>query len=420
MQARVAHQLVQRGRLTGKWTPMVRQNRRNSFIKQVMEQVKRDMEKDEKMKKDWDKVQQTSERVSQRGAKGGEKLEELGEKLQSLSSKTSELLSSWKDKAASASGSASSRLDKVTEDSEALKKAREFARSAGSASSSVLGKGKDAFGSVMDASRDAFSWVGDEHKKAEKTKQWKATRDTMATAEAERKAAAEKAAADKAAGVNVDEQEQATAAPEPDSALVVSKAHSSSWERFGGGLRDMPFLSSVFENPLFDRLFGESEIAASIREMKDIDYSFRLEEFQEDMEYVVAPHIISAYLEGDSEGLQKQCGDAAFAAVNAGIKERQRQKMTLDTTILSGPREIELKGAKLMEQGAPCFIWTFNMQQVNCLRDHEGEIIEGAVDDIRTVCYAMAVTRHPELDKLDLEYPWQVSELAILWNQPCF
>lgn len=420
MQARVAHQLVQRGRLTGKWTPMVRQNRRNSFIKQVMEQVKRDMEKDEKMKKDWDKVQQTSERVSQRGAKGGEKLEELGEKLQSLSSKTSELLSSWKDKAASASGSASSRLDKVTEDSEALKKAREFARSAGSASSSVLGKGKDTFGSVMDASRDAFSWVGDEHKKAEKTKQWKATRDTMAAAEAERKAAAEKAAADKAAGVNVDEQEQATAAPEPDSALVVSKAHSSSWERFGGGLRDMPFLSSVFENPLFDRLFGESEIAASIREMKDIDYSFRLEEFQEDMEYVVAPHIISAYLEGDSEGLQKHCGDAAFAAVNAGIKERQRQKMTLDTTILSGPREIELKGAKLMEQGAPCFIWTFNMQQVNCLRDHEGEIIEGAVDDIRTVCYAMAVTRHPELDKLDLEYPWQVSELAILWNQPCF
>ncbi|CAE8673149.1 unnamed protein product, partial [Polarella glacialis] len=100
--------------------------------------------------------------------------------------------------------------------------------------------------------------------------------------------------------------------------------------------------------------------------------------------------------------------------------ERIRQKLSLDTNILAGPKEMELKGAKLMEQGAPCFIFTFNMQQVNCLRDGEGEILEGAVDDIRNVCYAMAVTRHPNLENLELEYPWQVSELAILWNQPCF
>ena len=49
-------------------------------------------------------------------------------------------------------------------------------------------------------------------------------------------------------------------------------------------------------------------------------------------------------------------------------------------------------------------------------KQHGSHFFE-AVDDIRTVCYAMAVTRHPQLDKLDLEYPWQVSELAILWNQ---
>ena len=61
--------------------------------------------------------------------------------------------------------------------------------------------------------------------------------------------------------------------------------------------------------------------------------------------------------------------------------------------------QVELKGAKLMEAGPPCFIWTFNTQQVNCLRDVEGDIIEGAVDDIRTVHYAMVVTRHPELGK---------------------
>ena len=82
-------------------------------------------------------------------------------------------------------------------------------------------------------------------------------------------------------------------------------------------------------------------------------------------------------------------------------------------------REVELKGAQRQDKGPPCFIWTFNTQQVNCLRDKDGEIIEGAVDDIRTVYYAMAVVKHPELEKT-LEYPWMVSELAIVGNQPSF
>merc|ERR1712048_768995 len=143
-------------------------------------------------------------------------------------------------------------------------------------------------------------------------------------------------------------------------------------------------------------------------------------EFAEDIEYIVAPHIIKTYLEGDAQALEKHCGEAAFAAVNASIKARKQQKLTLDANILAGPKEVELKGAKLMDKGPPCFIWTFNMQQVNCLRDKHGEIIEGAVDDIRTVRYAMVVQRHPHLDKLDIEYPWQISELAIVGNQPCF
>merc|ERR1719454_10757 len=105
-----------------------------------------------------------------------------------------------------------------------------------------------------------------------------------------------------------------------ETALVVSKEKTSSWDRFGAGLRDMPFLSNVFDNPLFDRLFGESEIAASIREMKEIDPSFFLEDFAEEIEYVVAPHIVQNFLDGKAEPLELHCGEAAFAAVNASIK----------------------------------------------------------------------------------------------------
>jgi len=380
-----------------------------------MEQVKRDIENDEKLKKDFEKVQHSSHKIRQRSAATGETLDSLGENLRSVSSKTSEILSRWRESVGSSAGAVSNRMSEASEQNEALKKAREFMKSGlestSSVSSSVFSRTKDAFSGAMDKSNKVFSYISDEDKKAEKLKQWKAARDQMAAAEAAAEAGKE------AAG---DSTARSTEAPPEEHALVVSKESNSSWDRFGAGLRDMPFLSSVFENPLFERLFGESEIAASIREMKELDYNFYLEEFAEDMEYVIAPHIIKAYLEGDSEALKRQCGEAAFNAVNASIKERKRQKLSLDTKILAGPKEVELKGAKLMEQGPPCFIWTFTMQQVNCLRDHTGEIIEGAVDDIRTVCYAMAVTRHPDTEQPGLEYPWQISELAILWNQPCF
>lgn len=426
MQSGAARQLARRcgaGRL-----PFV-QSRPNSFIKQVMEQVKKDMEADPKLKKDWEKVQQSSQKMAQKGATVEDRMSDLGENLKSMSSKTSEVLSRWKSKTQEATSSASDKMNEATESNEALKKAREMMRertgAAAEGSKVVTGKAKDVFASVMDSSSKVFSFIGDEHRKGEKTKQWKQTRDAMNAAAAARAAAEEAKAAgadgaEAAAGATSNAKEAAPPPPE-ESALVVSEARGSSWDRFGAGLRDMPFLSSVFENPLFDRLFGESEIAASIREMKEIDYNFYLEEFAEDMEYIVCPHIIQTYLEGDSEALEKHCGDAAFAAVNASIKARHQQKLTLDPAILAGPRELLLVSAKLNDAGPPSFIWTFQMQQVNCLRDHEGEIIEGAVDDIRNVCYAIAVNKHPDVDKATgLEYPWQISELAILWNQPCF
>ena len=51
------------------------------------------------------------------------------------------------------------------------------------------------------------------------------------------------------------------------------------------------------------------------------------------------------------------------------------------------------------------------------------QVVEGAVDDIRNVYYAIAVTRHPycdedsEEDDTQLEFPWLISELAVVGNQ---
>lgn len=417
--------------------PALPARRGNSFIKQVMEQVKRDIEADSKMKKDWDKAQNTAAKMRDVSSQQGEKMASFGESVKSMSAKTSEMLNAWKTTAEEKKKEAAETYAKTAEESEAAKKAAEFAKTAaesGTAGSRmVFTKTKNVFDGVMDSTSKAFAAFGDDASKVNKWKDWKAGRDVAAAhAEAAKekvdaaKAAAEAAEAEAEADpLKAEATDKAEAQPEPvvdaPSELVVSADKTSSWDRMGARLGDMPFLSNVFENPLFDRLFGESEIAASIREMKEIDYQFRLEDFAEDVEYIVAPHIIKTYLDGDSESLERHCGEAAFNAVNASIKARKTQKLTLDTNILAGPHDVELKGAMRFESGPPCFVWTFHMQQVNCLRDKDGEIIEGAVDDIRTVFYAMALQKQMELDvEVAVDYPWQVSELAILGNQACF
>lgn len=393
-------------------------HRRNSFIRQVMDQVKKEAEANERLRKDWEQVQGTAEKLHQQSARQEERFNRLSDHLKNFSADTSERFSAWRTRA----GEASDSMNRYTEQVEVLKRMRKVAHKGFESGAVGSRAARNAFAGVMDTTQKAFSYFGDEDKQAlEKQKRWKAERDL---AEAAAKAAETEAEAAKnnATAADVEGAEEKTAAEgktaEASGALVVSEARSSSWDRFGAGLSDMPFLSSVFENPLFDRLFGESEIAASLREMKENEYGFALEDFTEDMEYVIAPHIIRSYLEGDAESLEKHCGDAAFAAVNASIKARTQQKLSLDTAILTGPQELELKGAQRMENGPPAFIWMFNLQQINCLRDGEGEIVEGAVDDIRTVHYAMAVKRHPDPQAPGLEYPWEVTELAILGNFP--
>jgi len=451
MQSRAVSQItrlgaVRRSVISQPMAPAIAQSQRwNSFIKNVMDQVKKDMENDPKMKEDWKKWEKKSETMDTRRVRNQERMEDMSSRFKSASSTTSEYLSRFKERVAEAKESTSKRASEATSGNESLKNAQEFMKqrydSGASVSSTALNKGKNIFSGVMDKTNSALNFVGGEHEKTEKTKKWReqqAQRDVAmasvqakaeaaeaaatAAEEAEMKAAAASDDPLKAAEAKMKMEAAAKAAEEMEtgSALVVSKTQDgSSWDRFGAGIKDMPFLSNVFDNPLFDRLFGESEIAASIREMKDIEPSFFLEDFAEEIEYIVAPHIVQTFLDGDSDSLELHCGEAAFAAVNASIKARKTSKMSLDTAILAGPKEVELKGAQRMDKGPPCFIWTFQTQQVNCLRDREGEIIEGAVDDIRTVYYAMAVTRHPELEKT-LEYPWQVTEMAIVGNQPCW
>lgn len=146
----------------------------------------------------------------------------------------------------------------------------------------------------------------------------------------------------------------------------------------------------------YDNVFAENEMGMVIREIREEDKQFTVSDFLSEVEEDHVPNILGAYLAGDREKLKTMCTEGAYAMLNASIREREVANLTMDTNILA-INDIELSAGKLLED-APVLIVFFNAQQINCLRDRAGEVVEGAEDDIRAVYYAMAFVREVEYE----------------------
>ncbi len=152
---------------------------------------------------------------------------------------------------------------------------------------------------------------------------------------------------------------------------------------------------NFFRN-IYDSIFAENEMAMVIREIREEDKQFTVSEFLREVEEVQIPDILRAYLSGDRKKLKRMCTEGAYEMLNASIREREAAKVTIDTNILA-INDVELSAGKLLED-APVLIVSFSAQQINCLRDPAGEIVEGAEDDIRAVYYVFAFVREVEFE----------------------
>ncbi|KAI0567067.1 Tim44-like protein [Gracilaria domingensis] len=157
-------------------------------------------------------------------------------------------------------------------------------------------------------------------------------------------------------------------------------------------------LINMFRN-IYDRFFAENEMAMVVREIRDEDPSFRISEFLEQVEIQFVPNILGAYLQGDRESLRDNCTDEAYEMLSASIRERDAEGILMDTNILD-VSDVELTAGKLLED-SPVLIVTFNTQQINCLRDRGGNVVEGQEDDIRAVYYAWAFVKEAEYEDFE-------------------
>ncbi len=154
------------------------------------------------------------------------------------------------------------------------------------------------------------------------------------------------------------------------------------------------------DNPVvnfFRNMFAENEMGQVIREIQMDDKTFRVSEFVQHVEHELVPTIMSAYLKGDRDTLKELVTEEAYAMLNASILERETTGVTMDPNILA-VNDVELFSAKLLED-APVLIVSFSLQQINCIKNRAGDVVEGAEDDIRAYYYLMAFVREFEVEE---------------------
>ncbi len=205
------------------------------------------------------------------------------------------------------------------------------------------------------------------------------------------------------------------------SAIVVVKEGKSPWEQMKELLQDSPFIRDILkrtrvvgqaaastdigrqaqnmgasvkdkvedlrnfwetsQNPLvytlsgvWDNMTGETEEAMTIAEIRKLDSKFVPEEWSEEVREKLAPVIIKAHLRGDTAALKPWLGEAVFNKLAADIRVRKSDGYVFDSNIL-GIDENQMI-MKLVEGGSPVIVVVYMVQQINCIKNRKGEIVE--------------------------------------------
>ncbi|EEY68783.1 Mitochondrial Protein Translocase (MPT) Family [Phytophthora infestans T30-4] len=239
------------------------------------------------------------------------------------------------------------------------------------------------------------------------------------------------------------------------SALVAVKEEESAWQRVSARFREAPIIQGILDaakqaakteagkkvqqttkqvkdkisdaqeevlevwetsqNPwvyrlssIYDGLFGETPMAVAIKEIRRAEPDFILEEWKENIEEVVLPGVLEAFLRGNSRDLKKWFGEAAYSRMNIAIRERKSEGLVMDPHVLSIDN-VEVIEATAEDKQAPIILMRFQAQQINCIRNREGEVVEGSEDEVLAYYYIFAFQRDYDEEQETLR--WRIVDL---------
>ncbi|CAK4078200.1 unnamed protein product [Aphanomyces euteiches] len=166
---------------------------------------------------------------------------------------------------------------------------------------------------------------------------------------------------------------------------------------------------------IYDGLFGETPESIAIKEIRRADPSFDVETWKDAVAENVVPHVLDAFLRGNSRDLKQWMGEAAYNTVNMAIRERKSEGLVVDPNILA-IRNVTVIALSAEDKQAPIIGIQLMAQQINCIRNREGEIVEGAEDDIQANFYIFAFRR--EYDEEAAALKWKIIEFGVIGSVP--
>ena len=128
-------------------------------------------------------------------------------------------------------------------------------------------------------------------------------------------------------------------------------------------------LSGVWEN-----LTSESEEALTLLAIRKLDKTFVKETWAEEVRVNLAQPLIEAHLRGNLRAWKDWLGEAVYEKLAAEIRARKADGISFDPHVLDiHDNQIIMK---LLEGGNPVVVIVYMVQQINCIRNREGEIIQ--------------------------------------------
>lgn len=209
----------------------------------------------------------------------------------------------------------------------------------------------------------------------------------------------------------------------------VKESWRESWDRFkansatGRKLNDLQNAYEESENgfvstfrSIADKVggfFDETETARVVRMFKELDPTFKQEDFLKDVRSYILPEVLDAYVKGDADVLKAWLSEAPYNIWAASAKQYKEANLYSAGRVLD-IRGVDILSAKLLPPSdVPVYVIGCRAQEVHMYKNIKtDEIVAGMEDHIQQSTYAMVLTRIPENIEDEETKGWQVLELV--------
>ncbi|XP_050701927.1 mitochondrial import inner membrane translocase subunit TIM44-like isoform X1 [Eriocheir sinensis] len=159
---------------------------------------------------------------------------------------------------------------------------------------------------------------------------------------------------------------------------------------------------------LFGGVFQRTELSEALTEICKMDPTFDKERFLLECEYDMIPNVLEAMIRPDLEVLQDWCYERAYSLLATPVKQAFQLGFTFDSKVLDVDN-VDLVMGKVMDEG-PVLAVSFQSQQIMCLRNNKGEVVEGDPSKVLRVQYVWVLCR--DQSELDSRAAWRILDLS--------